>query len=154
MREEHGPYIKLVLLPFASVLQSVAVVVIQPQCSNPMSFVIQPFALILVFVEVDSSTSACTKWLQVCCGEWCWNSSELQVVTCLPACCAANRHNTFRPTGGIVWPWDPTSRSVWAYAGVSQVSRAVQMSTGTAPVPPYKSTCMLCRAACCRVLPE
>ena len=52
-------YMKFVLLPLSCVLNPIAVIVIQPQRSSPMSFAIQPVTLVLVFVGICDCSTAC-----------------------------------------------------------------------------------------------
>lgn len=57
------PYMKLVLLPLSSILDPIAVSVIQPEGSNAMSLAIQPIAFVLVFVLVCHSSAAYSRRL-------------------------------------------------------------------------------------------
>ena len=63
---EDKSHMEFVFSPFPSVLYSAAVAVIQPQCSNSMSFPIQPVTLVLVLVGIYDSTSACNMLFCSC----------------------------------------------------------------------------------------
>lgn len=54
---------KLIPLPFPSITNPVAVVVIQPESSNSVAFTVQPFTFIFVFVRIYYGTTTCVqKW--------------------------------------------------------------------------------------------